>query len=210
MQFAHSKSTSLSVNLIQPRRSTRKLTIPRHILLGRIHAKRQRTKRRKIPGPRRRRKTQLRVVYQQRIFIRQKRLLPRRRVLGIPHDLGLLGRHVDRNGVRGLVRGARHHDVDGGGRDGHGCVVPREGDVVAHFVQLVALHDVGGYHCEAPSGQARVEGCGLGFAGYLGARGFCGARGLVGLGGFVVFVVVAALGSGGLVGGGCLGGLGGL
>ena len=138
-----------------------RLTLQRNIRLFQIHAKRKPTKRAQLPRLRRRRNTSIRIINNEFIILCQKGRLPVHLFACIPQHFGLLGRHVDGDGVGGLVGGAGGEHVDGGRRAGERSVVPRKGHPVADFVELRPGDGGGRYHCEAARGQARVVGCGF-------------------------------------------------
>jgi hypothetical protein len=129
-----------------------KLTLERNVLLGQVHAESEASESTQITRPRRRSSTEIRVVDEQLVVLRQERRLALWRVLCVPENLSLGGGHVDGDGVGSLVGGARGEDIDSCRCHRERSVVPCKCDPVADLVELRSGKGVGGDHCEASGG----------------------------------------------------------
>jgi len=89
-----------------------------------------------MPRTRRIPNLRIRIINNQRIRRREQRHRRVRLVLArVPGDFARLrDAHVVGDGVGCIVHAAGGDDVDSGGRDGEGGVVPGEGDLFADFV----------------------------------------------------------------------------
>jgi hypothetical protein len=122
------------------------LTSPVYIWLRCVHAESELVEDTEVSRARGSGDTRLGIVNEKRVLFSQKRWLAIWSVLSVPYNLCLLRRHVDCDGVCGLVCRARGQDIDGGGGDGERRVVPSECNVLANSVELLAGNSVGSDH----------------------------------------------------------------
>jgi hypothetical protein len=136
-----------------------KLTAPWCIRLRAVHAEAERRVDAKVAGLGRGADAAVGVHDDERVLLRQQRRRARLLVLArVPHDdlARLLGRHVDGERVRGLVRRAAGEDVNGRRHLRDGRVVPPKRDVVANLVVLAARQRVRRLHLDAAGRVPRV------------------------------------------------------
>lgn len=133
-------------------RSLYELTSPVDVWLRSVHAESELVENTEVSRAWRGGHARLGIVDQERVLLSEKRCLATWSVLGVPDNLGLLCGHVDCDGVGSLVCRARCENVDGGGCHRQRGVVPCEGHVVAHPVELVSSKSVGSDHGDSSSG----------------------------------------------------------
>lgn len=140
-----------------------KRTTSRGIALPEIHPKTILIETAQLPRASHSRNIFTRIVDNQRIRLRQQRRRARLIGLGVPmHAACTSEAGVVAEGVGRAVGGAGDEDVDVGGGDGEGGVVPAEGYGVADFVVGCLGEGGGGEEVDAAGWEAGVDGGGLG------------------------------------------------